>query len=70
MGQQPPLGVKLMGYRLLKIVVLVFGITKAELAYCGQSSALTTPVWVAGASSAIISRLPVVSTASIHRIID
>ncbi|KAI9450308.1 hypothetical protein BJY52DRAFT_1303315 [Lactarius psammicola] len=75
-------GVKLTGFRLLKIVILAFGITEAALAYCGQSSALTTPVWVAGASSAIIlywvgqfgtrkaMKSHLVSTASIHRIID
>ncbi|KAI9448838.1 hypothetical protein BJY52DRAFT_1310047 [Lactarius psammicola] len=61
--------IKLTGYRLLKILILAFCITMAALAYCGQSSALTTPAWVAGAPSAIISRLPVVSTASIHHII-
>ena len=51
----PPMGVKLTGYRLLNVgVILVFGVTKAALAHCGQLSTLTTLDWVAGASSAIM----------------
>ncbi|KAN0138390.1 hypothetical protein V8E53_003853 [Lactarius tabidus] len=51
----PPLGVKLTGYRLLNVgVILVFGVTKAALAYCGHSLALTTLNWAAGALIAII----------------
>ena len=47
---RPPLGVKLTGYRLLNVgVILVFGVTEASLAHCGQSLAPTTLDWVAGA---------------------
>ena len=53
--EQPPLGVKLTGYRLLVVgVISVFGVTKASLACCGQSSALTTLDWVAGTSMALM----------------
>ena len=48
--ETPPLGVKLTGYRLLNVgVILVFGVTEAALAHCGQSLALTTLDWMAGA---------------------
>ncbi|KAF8268199.1 hypothetical protein EI94DRAFT_1205969 [Lactarius quietus] len=53
--EPPPLGVKLTGYRLLNVgVILVFGATKAALAFCGQSLALTMLDWMAGTSSAVI----------------
>ncbi|KAI0246436.1 hypothetical protein BJV78DRAFT_1286418 [Lactifluus subvellereus] len=51
----PPLGVKLTGYRLLKItVILAFGISKAVFAYRGQSVVPTMPEWVAGTFLAVI----------------
>ena len=47
---RPPLGVRLTGYRLLNVgVILVFGVIEVSLAYCGQSLAPTTLDWVAGA---------------------
>ena len=53
--ETPPLGVKLTGYRLLNVgVILVFGVTEAALAHCRQSLALTTLDWVAGALLAVM----------------
>jgi len=52
--EQPPLGVKLTGYRLLNMgVVFVFGLTKAVLTYMGQSAVPTTLDWVSGALLAV-----------------
>ena len=51
----PPLGVKLTGYRLLNIsVILAFGISKAVFAYRGQSVVPTTLEWVAGTFLALM----------------
>jgi len=48
--EQPPLGVKLTGYRLLNMgVVFGFGLTKAILTYMGQSTVPATLDWVSGA---------------------
>ena len=52
--EQPPLGVKLTGYRLLNMgVVFAFGLTKAILTYMGQSAVPTTLDWVSGAFLAV-----------------
>lgn len=57
--ETPPLGVKLTGYRLLNVgVILVFGVIQVALAHCGQSFALTTLDWVAVASLAVMYGLP------------
>jgi hypothetical protein len=53
----PPLGVKLTGYRLLNIsVILAFGIAKVVtvFAYCGRTVIPTTPEWVAGTFIAVM----------------
>ncbi|KAF8266033.1 hypothetical protein EI94DRAFT_242707 [Lactarius quietus] len=51
----PPLGVKLTGHRLLKMMAAFsFGITKGILTYVGQSTSLTTLDWVAGALLAVM----------------
>ncbi|KAH9987645.1 hypothetical protein BJV74DRAFT_885551 [Russula compacta] len=48
-NRRPPLGVKLTGYRLLNmIVILVFGIWKAVASYRGESIISTTLDWVGG----------------------
>ena len=48
-SMQPPLGVKLMGYRLVFMAtVFSFGPVKAILTYMGQSIAPTTLDWVSG----------------------
>ncbi len=48
--EQPPLGIKLTGYRLLNMgVVFGFGLTKAILTYVGQSTVPATLDWVSGA---------------------
>ena len=50
-----PLGVKLTGYRLLNIsVILAFGISKAVFAYRGQSVIPMTLEWVAGTCLALM----------------
>jgi hypothetical protein len=48
--QKPPaFGVKLTGYRLLNVgVILAYGVTEAALAHCGHSSALSALDWMAG----------------------
>jgi len=52
--EQPPLGVKLTGYRLLNMgVVFAFGLSKAILTYMGQSAVPTTLDWVSGALLAV-----------------
>lgn len=46
---QPPLGIKVTGYDLLNmVVILAFGIRKAISSYRGQSVTWTTLDWVAG----------------------
>lgn len=54
---RPPLYVKVTGYRLLSItMILAFGIAKAALAYNGQSAVSATPTtldWVMGVIIAI-----------------
>lgn len=57
--ETPPDGVKLTGYRLLNVgVILVFGVIQVALAHCGQSFALTTLDWVAVALLAVMYGLP------------
>jgi hypothetical protein len=54
--QKPPaFGVKLTGYRLLNVgVILAYGVTEAALAHCGHSSALSALDWMAGLLLAFI----------------
>jgi hypothetical protein len=53
--RRPLLGVKLTGYRLVNMsIVLAFGIWKAVLSYRGQSAAPTTLEFVAGTPLALM----------------
>ena len=52
---QPPLRVKLTGYRLLNMsVVFTFGVAKAILTYMGESAMPTTLDWIGGAFLAVM----------------
>jgi hypothetical protein len=52
---QPPLGVKLTGYRLLNVaVMLAFGIAKAISSYSGGSAIPTTLDFVSGTFLAVV----------------
>ena len=49
MDELPPLGLKLTGYRLLTMsVVITLGVNKAILTYMDGSAALTALDWVMG----------------------
>jgi hypothetical protein len=53
--ESPPLGVKLTGYRLLNIIVLLgFGLSKFILSLHGLSVAPTGLEWVAGSALAVL----------------
>jgi hypothetical protein len=54
-GASPPLGIKLTGYRLLNMIVLLgFGLAKFILSLQGQSVAPTGLEWVAGSALAAL----------------